>query len=286
MGTLMKTLMLLIILTVASFGQFKDFKEHKNFLPDEEVSTASSFDPLTISNMLAWWKADVGITKDGSNKVTAWADQSGNGNTLEQQAATAPTWTAATLNGLPVLAFNAATPTRLRKFAPGIGLTGNPNIYVFLVAFSSGSGSTTGRTFWVGDSSGSAGTVAGASFEDESGTAHPSFRWNNGNERFGNVVVTSFKAYCFNFTTNYGSSVLYVNGSVETETSQGNPTNTVTLTDEEVIVGQGRNTSSTFTAGLTGQVAEIIVYGGAAVTLTADDIANVFSYLNDKYALY
>ena len=43
-------------------------------------SAAAGFDPSNLSNLLLWLKADAGVTYDGSNLVSVWADQSGNGN--------------------------------------------------------------------------------------------------------------------------------------------------------------------------------------------------------------
>ncbi len=40
-----------------------------------------AFEPSDLSSLLAWWDATVGVT-DTTGNVTAWADQSGNGNDL------------------------------------------------------------------------------------------------------------------------------------------------------------------------------------------------------------
>jgi hypothetical protein len=41
----------------------------------------------TNSSLLYWLKADAGVTKDGSNKVAAWADQTSRGNSFSQATA-------------------------------------------------------------------------------------------------------------------------------------------------------------------------------------------------------
>ncbi len=57
------------------------------------VNRTSSFDPSSVSGLIGWWKADAGITKDGGNLVSNWADQSGNSNDLAQGTGTnQPLW--------------------------------------------------------------------------------------------------------------------------------------------------------------------------------------------------
>lgn len=61
--------------------------------------------PVNIGGCVMWLRADVGVTTDGVNGVTAWADQSGNGNdvTLANGSPTyIPSWT----NGMPAVYFD------------------------------------------------------------------------------------------------------------------------------------------------------------------------------------
>lgn len=72
-------------------------------------SFAGGFLPTNLSNLDAWYKADVGVDFDGSNDVSQWDDQSGNG--LHQIQATGlnqPTYVASDLNGLPGIKFDGA----------------------------------------------------------------------------------------------------------------------------------------------------------------------------------
>lgn len=62
--------------------------------------------PVT-TNLFAHFRADLGITKDGSDLVSGWADQSGNSNDLAQSTATnKPTWKSANFNGQDSLDFD------------------------------------------------------------------------------------------------------------------------------------------------------------------------------------
>jgi len=54
---------------------------------------AGPWTPATPGNLLAWWKADSGLTLSGS-RVTTWADQSGNGHDLTEFSALGPTYDA------------------------------------------------------------------------------------------------------------------------------------------------------------------------------------------------
>jgi len=76
------------------------FKSKKSFVP---------FVPTDIAGCQLWLKADAGITKDGSNYVSRWADQSGNGNDAVQATGSAqPMWVDNQLNGKPIVYFNAS----------------------------------------------------------------------------------------------------------------------------------------------------------------------------------
>lgn len=69
-------------------------------------STGGGGDPSSIAGLLGWWKADTGITKDGSDFVSQWDDQSGNGKHLTQATSgNRPTWEASIKNGLPGVKF-------------------------------------------------------------------------------------------------------------------------------------------------------------------------------------
>lgn len=69
--------------------------------------SGASVGPLGIAGCVLWLRADLGITKDGSNKVSAWADQSGNGNHASQATGDKqPLWVDAARNGNAVIRFD------------------------------------------------------------------------------------------------------------------------------------------------------------------------------------
>jgi hypothetical protein len=74
------------------------------------VANASfvSFSPLDLSGLSFWVKGDTGITLNGS-KVSAWADQSGNGkNLIQNTAGNQPTYLSSAKNGKPGVRFTVA----------------------------------------------------------------------------------------------------------------------------------------------------------------------------------
>lgn len=68
---------------------------------------ASAWRPTNLANLAFWFRADLGVTLNGST-VSAWADQSGNGRHVTQGTAAAqPTLsTSAGLGGRPSLSFD------------------------------------------------------------------------------------------------------------------------------------------------------------------------------------
>lgn len=70
-------------------------------------SFISEFNPLSISGCILWLKADVGITKDGGNLVSNWADQSGNSNDVAQATGTnQPLWVDSAYASKPTIRFD------------------------------------------------------------------------------------------------------------------------------------------------------------------------------------
>lgn len=66
--------------------------------------------PTTLANLEFWYSPRKNVTKDGSNHVSAMADQSGNANDMNTFSnPTGATYTAGSLNGLPAIVFSNAS---------------------------------------------------------------------------------------------------------------------------------------------------------------------------------
>ncbi len=69
--------------------------------------TTSAFIPSDVAGMTLWLDSNVGITKDGGNLVSQWADQSGNANHATQATGSLkPLWVTSVLNGYPAIRFD------------------------------------------------------------------------------------------------------------------------------------------------------------------------------------
>lgn len=78
--------------------------------------------PLSITNLVAWYKADAGVT--GDSEVTQWADQSGNGHHLALNSAqNGPDVDSTTQNGLPVLNFTSSNTEWMNNTSLGASYT-------------------------------------------------------------------------------------------------------------------------------------------------------------------
>ena len=62
---------------------------------------------LPMTNLSFWLRADAGVSMDSSNRVSSWADQSGNGHTATQSTQSLqPLWVNSVVNGYPILRFD------------------------------------------------------------------------------------------------------------------------------------------------------------------------------------
>ncbi len=88
---------------------------------------SSAFTPASISGLQAWFRSDLGITKDGSDLVATWADQSGNGRDLTE-ATNKPLWVSSLINGYPAIRFDGTND----KLSSGAFSVSQP-ITIFIV---------------------------------------------------------------------------------------------------------------------------------------------------------
>lgn len=78
------------------------------------VAAGGTFDPLTLTGLRAWYKADAGTYQTvggsaataNSDPVGEWRDQSGNSFHVSNTGTARPTLLLATQNGLPVISFD------------------------------------------------------------------------------------------------------------------------------------------------------------------------------------
>jgi hypothetical protein len=221
------------------------------------VLTTVAFSPAIISGCKVWLTADAGITKDGSDNVSAWADQSGVGNNATQATgANQPKWIDNVLNGKPVLRFDGsndririansvdyATIFVVAKYSGGATFNQYPGI------ISPSSSSPSPQYFFIG---------ANGSASFYNGTSSALFQtkiYVNGTNTDSFSPLSSFKVV-------YGLSN---SGSAATRSN--------------VDVGNNANDGSSF---WNGDIAEVIAYDSV---LGSTDLTNLMNYLNAKYNL-
>jgi hypothetical protein len=65
--------------------------------------------PTVASGLRSWYRASLGVVKDGGNKVSEWTDLSGNGAHVFQSGSLEPLWVASASNSQPAMQFDGTT---------------------------------------------------------------------------------------------------------------------------------------------------------------------------------
>jgi hypothetical protein len=211
--------------------------------------------PMGVTNCALWLRADLGITLNGSN-VSAWADQTGNGNSPVQATGTAqPALVASGINSLPSLGFNGSSQ--------GLHMAGNLSFTpatLFSVAVSS---TQTAPRAVMSDASNNrhllylVGTNDMVMFEN-SGTI--------------SVTVTPTNPHIYGALVNGSSSTLYVD-STPTAGTLGSEGNT------PLSVGCYGNAAGWFWEG---NVSEIAMFSSL---LSTYDTYRMLHYLGTRYGI-
>jgi hypothetical protein len=232
-----------------------------------KVGGGAAFSPANLSSLSLWLKADAGITASGSN-VTAWADQSGNGNNATMY--NNPQLIANALNSKPVISFNGST--NYGSFP--ISLTGGTPRTIFIVGKYNDINRGQEGFIALGDSE----TFdLGYVFRDnESQQTNYYVNYNFNQNQAAAPQLTSVANYHI-ATVNHSSgsdSNMGINGVFGANTTLDN----LSTTQGVIAV---RNTNPDEYASI--NIAEIIIYNRA---LTTPERQQVEAYLNTKYAIY
>jgi hypothetical protein len=236
------------------------------------VILSAPFSPTDLSGLYLWLKADAGITLSGSD-VTAWADQSGNGNNASSEEGTRPTFVSNTLNSKPVLRFDGAG----QKMALTSSI-GGTEYSIFIVCKNNDNG-TGSMFFWTTqeDYGKYIGVIPAVNFNADARNKFVLTQSDSGGGGEGSVLAWSSASANNNFfigtAMQNGGGKAYLNGSGGVDSlGTFDASNTFDL-----IGGYG------FGYELDGDVAEIISYNRA---VTTTERQRVEAYLNTKYAIY
>lgn len=239
------------------------------------------FDPKSITGLTVWLKADAGITKDGSNLVSDWTDQSGNGNNFSQSSAgNKPTYTASAQNGLPAITFDGSSDYMTTAANVTLG-----TYSIFVVASRAvwanlTNGGIWGHNFATNGLAGRACGVVGSAFNF----------WQN-NELFsvGNGYGNSQTPYAVGpagtLANNSYNLIAAGNGSANSFIRLNKASVVRAVTNATVTSSSTRMSLGTwYLAGSSdfwnGKIAEVLIYNSV---LSSSDITKVENYLTLKW---
>lgn len=244
----------------------------------ESASQDAGFLPSSLSGLLIWLRADLGITLNGST-VSAWADQSPNGNNAVQASpSNQPTYnpSVASLQNMPTLSFVANGSTFL-QIADSVSQHVS-NISVIVVArftaWSSYAPIVIHSTvaFWTNGW----GLTAGPS---PSTMGQVEF-WTDNFSAYGSYGPVSTGAWHFLAGTFNGTSdTFYIDDAPQAATPDTASITYPGVTD--TLIGAYWNANSSNAAGFANiDVAEVVVYDHG---LGAPELAQLHSYAVARY---
>ncbi len=226
---------------------------------------AASGVSIPPSGLKLWLRADAGVTSSGG-LVSAWADQSGNGNDASQGTATyQPTVVSNSLNGLPVIHFDGNYNMMVLPTSTDLGIQSSP--YEFFIVARPTADATYGHVYFL---------LSGGSYEQFEyhlvSTGNARFIPNSGNYLDKSGDYTDGAAHIFaGRASSTGGSVRVdgVDGAVFTSDLTSSDTGNLCL---------GARQFSTFF--FNGDIAEVIVYNRV---LSPSERTQVEQYLATRY---
>jgi hypothetical protein len=124
----------IVILTTSGLNSAISYSatvQNVHDLYNNTVSTTTSSVGYYPASLGLWLKADSGVTVDGQNIVSAWADQSGNGNNAGFYDPSAfPLFVPSANDGLPAINFNGTNQYLAVSPSPSLSFTGDISIYI------------------------------------------------------------------------------------------------------------------------------------------------------------
>lgn len=242
-------------------------------------SGAAGFVPSQIGGLTLWLKADSGITKDGSNLVSNWNDQSGNNNHFTQTTGTAkPLFTANAKNGLPAIVFDgtsdymASAAFTLGTFSLFAVASRKWQVPAYAGLFRHDLTATSGQGLFTTSSAvygwnSAEFVVSGNGFQD---TQSP--------RAIGPYGALTNDTYHI-ISTGCGASGTFLKLD---RTSVARTTTNATITATSATAAIGTDAAALNADWWDGGIAELLIYNSV---LSAGDITKVETYLSNKWAI-
>ena len=244
----------------------------------------SDFEPTDFADCKLWLRADAGyVTKDGSDLVSQWNDLSGLGNHVTAAGSLRPKWIGGVVNGLPVIRFSVAAEYLLYE-GTGVGVDGADTPFTCFAVARSVDPSATERTAMIAFANTTSDTPQ-SKFSFENAASSPtkirSFRRDDASGDGTPALATgintaiAIRSQVFNGT----SSTIYSEGATDSDTAAQN---VGACTYNRICIGGTvRGAVPALTEQLVGDLAEIIIYGGRALSAAEHNL--VGNYLAAQY---
>ena len=242
-------------------------------------ASAAVNSPEQISGMQLWLKADAGVIKDGADKVSTWADQSGQTNHLTQTlSASQPTYEASGFNGLDSIYFDGSDDYLLGDNVATV-FHGEDPAYTIFVAVQAVAPSGLQRLYSAGYSAGNVFDIMTASGSSD--------RWEwsrfDGSSSkttviFPNEIHLTDPQY-LSFANAGTTADAYRNGLLERDNTDYD-VNAVSM-DRFTLGVLRRNVISAGTY-FNGRVAELMIYNR---NLSESELGQIHSYLSARYGI-
>lgn len=227
------------------------------------------FVPPDLSGCALWLRSDLGITKDASDFVSTWADQSGAARDATQAGPTdvQPKWVANVLNGFPTLRFDGNDKLATGAFSLG------PLTVLMVATGQSGAGFFWARSTGAAVSDTLYGSTNSTIYVDRSGTISGkdyAALWGQ---------FTGAKLLTVQFGGTHASHVLRVNGAeVATTDTFANDPGAAVVSNKLCIAARDDGLVAAAC-----DVAEVVVYDTA---LASPELTQVEEYLRHRYLLF
>jgi len=247
------------------------------------TDNSTIIDGLPNCDPILWLKADAGVTVNGSNEVTQWADQSGNNHHAVADGTTLPTLQPNTINNKPVINF-----TDDRLATPLVNLTSTNKTEIFAVY--KGIGASAFTPFEFSDDGNVVSTGFYLADQDNScpGCQNDVTAGLKGNIGYNQNSLNQTQGCPKIINSTYDKSLsteevkIWLNGVLQPKTpGTTNSDNSNSFGTHKFYLGK-RSANCTFCPGVMGQfyLAELIVFPR---TLSTKEKNQMITYLDGKY---